>query len=78
MAYHFIVDGRWITNDVEPTEVDHGCIIDVYTARTSTHGSTVARAFQCADFISFRIRRGARARHRQASDKGPSMWFVIP
>ena len=31
MAYKFIVDGHWITNDVEPTEVYPGFIIDVYT-----------------------------------------------
>ena len=32
MAYKFIVDGRWMTNDAEPTEVDHGFINNVYTA----------------------------------------------
>ena len=31
MAYNFIVNGRWTTNNVEPTEVDPGFIIDVYT-----------------------------------------------
>ena len=30
-AYKFIVDG-WMTNDVEPTEVCPGFIIDVYNA----------------------------------------------
>ena len=29
-TYKFIVDGRWMTKDVEPTEVDPGFIIDVY------------------------------------------------
>ena len=32
MAYKFTVDGRWMTNDVEPTEADPSFIIDVYTA----------------------------------------------
>jgi hypothetical protein len=34
MAYKFIVDGRWMTNDAEPIDVDHGFIIDMYTATT--------------------------------------------
>jgi hypothetical protein len=34
MAYKFIVDSRWMTNDLEPTEVDPGFIIDVYTRTT--------------------------------------------
>jgi hypothetical protein len=32
IAYKFIVDGRWMTNDAEPTEVDHGFVNNVYTA----------------------------------------------
>ena len=32
MAYKFIVDGRWMTNNAEPTEVDHGFINNIYTA----------------------------------------------
>ena len=32
IAYKFIVDGRWLTNDTEPTEVDHGFVNNVYTA----------------------------------------------
>jgi len=32
IAYKFIVDGRWLTNDNEPTEVDHGFVNNVYTA----------------------------------------------
>jgi hypothetical protein len=32
IAYKFIVDGRWMTNDNEPTEVDHGFVNNVYTA----------------------------------------------
>lgn len=32
IAYKFIVDGRWMTNDKEPTEVDHGFVNNVYTA----------------------------------------------
>ena len=32
MAYKFIVNGRWMTNDVEPTEVDPSFIVYVYTA----------------------------------------------
>jgi hypothetical protein len=32
MAYNFNVDGSWMTNDIEPTEVDPDFIIDVYTA----------------------------------------------
>jgi hypothetical protein len=32
IAYKFIVDGRWMTNDAEPTEIDHGFINNVYTA----------------------------------------------
>ncbi len=32
IAYKFIVDGRWMTNDTEPTEVDHGFVNNVYTA----------------------------------------------
>lgn len=32
MAYKFIVDGRWMTNDAEPKEIDHGFINNVYTA----------------------------------------------
>ena len=32
MAYKFIVDGRWMTNDAEPKEVDHGFINNVYIA----------------------------------------------
>ncbi|KAI0291941.1 hypothetical protein B0F90DRAFT_306206 [Multifurca ochricompacta] len=31
-AYKFIVDGRWMTNDAEPTEIDHGFVNNVYTA----------------------------------------------
>ena len=31
MAYQCIVWGRWMTNDAEPTEVDHGSINNVYT-----------------------------------------------
>ncbi|KAI0278555.1 hypothetical protein BGY98DRAFT_879514, partial [Russula aff. rugulosa BPL654] len=32
IAYKFIVDGRWMTNDTEPTEIDHGFVNNVYTA----------------------------------------------
>ena len=32
IAYKFIVDGRWMTNDNEPTEIDHGFVNNVYTA----------------------------------------------
>jgi hypothetical protein len=32
IAYKFIVDGRWMTNDSEPTEIDHGYVNNVYTA----------------------------------------------
>jgi Glycogen recognition site of AMP-activated protein kinase len=32
IAYKFIVDGRWMTNDGEPTEIDHGFVNNVYTA----------------------------------------------
>jgi hypothetical protein len=32
ITYEFIVDGRWMTNDAEPTEVHHGFISNVYTA----------------------------------------------
>jgi hypothetical protein len=32
IAYKFIVDGRWMTNDREPTEIDHGFVNNVYTA----------------------------------------------
>jgi len=32
IAYKFIVDGRWVTNDTEPTEIDHGFVNNVYTA----------------------------------------------
>jgi hypothetical protein len=32
MAFKFIVDGRWETNDVKPTKVDPSFIIDAYTA----------------------------------------------
>jgi hypothetical protein len=32
IAYKFIVDGRWMTNDAEPTEIDHGYVNNVYTA----------------------------------------------
>jgi len=32
IAYKFIVDGRWMTNNAEPTEVDHGYVNNVYTA----------------------------------------------
>jgi hypothetical protein len=32
IAYKFIVDGRWVTNDAEPTETDHGFVNNVYTA----------------------------------------------
>jgi hypothetical protein len=32
IAYKFIVDGRWMTNDAEPTEIDHGFVNNVYTA----------------------------------------------
>ena len=34
MAYKFIVDGRCVANDVEPTEFDASSIIDLYTAPT--------------------------------------------
>jgi hypothetical protein len=30
--YKFIVDGRWMTNDTEPTGIDHGFVNNVYTA----------------------------------------------
>ncbi|KAI9452936.1 hypothetical protein F5148DRAFT_1234721 [Russula earlei] len=32
IAYKFIVDGRWMTNDTEPTEIDHGFVNNVYSA----------------------------------------------
>ena len=32
IAYKFIVDGRWVTNDAEPTEIDNGFVNNVYTA----------------------------------------------
>jgi Glycogen recognition site of AMP-activated protein kinase len=32
IAYKFIVDGRWMTNDTEPTEIDGSFINNVYTA----------------------------------------------
>jgi hypothetical protein len=32
MAYQFIVEYRWMANNVEPTKFDPGFIIDVYTA----------------------------------------------
>jgi hypothetical protein len=32
IAYKFIVDGRWMTNGTEPTEIDHGFVNNVYTA----------------------------------------------
>jgi len=32
IAYKFIVDGRWMTNNTEPTEIDHGYVNNVYTA----------------------------------------------
>jgi len=32
IMYKFIVDGRWMTNDAEPTEIDHGFVNNVYTA----------------------------------------------
>jgi hypothetical protein len=32
IAYKFIVDGRWMTNDTEPTEMDGSFINNVYTA----------------------------------------------
>jgi hypothetical protein len=32
MEYKFIADGRWMTNDAEPIEIDHGFINNVYTA----------------------------------------------
>ena len=35
IAYKFIVDGRWMTNDREPTEIDHGFVNNVYTAPPS-------------------------------------------
>jgi hypothetical protein len=41
MAYKFIVDGRWMTNDAEPTEVDHGFINNVYTAPPAPPKPTV-------------------------------------
>jgi hypothetical protein len=41
MAYKFIVDDRWMTNDAKPAGVDHG---NVYTSVTQ------ARAFHCVAF----------------------------
>ena len=32
IAYKFIVDGRWMSNNTEPTEIDHGYVNNVYTA----------------------------------------------
>ena len=32
IAYKFIVDCRWMTNDAEPTEADHGFVSNIYTA----------------------------------------------
>jgi Glycogen recognition site of AMP-activated protein kinase len=32
IMYKFIVDGRWMTNDTQPTEIDHGFVNNVYTA----------------------------------------------
>jgi len=32
IAYKFVVDGRWMTNDTQPTETDHGFVNNVYTA----------------------------------------------
>ena len=31
IAYKFIVDGRWMTNDAKPSKADRGFIIDLYT-----------------------------------------------
>ena len=41
MAYKFIVDGRWMTNNAEPTEVDHGFINNIYTAPPKPPAPTV-------------------------------------
>ena len=32
VQYKFIVDGRWMTNDAEPTMIDHGFVNNVYTS----------------------------------------------
>jgi hypothetical protein len=41
MAYKFIVDGRWMTDDAKPTEVDHGFINNIYTAPPAPPKPTV-------------------------------------
>ena len=45
MADNFIVDDRQMSNDTEHTEVNHGLIIDVYAARTSTHARSISQSF---------------------------------
>ena len=44
-ADNFIVDDRQMSNDTEPTKVNHGLIIDVYAARTSTHARSISLSF---------------------------------
>ena len=45
MADNFIVNDRQLSNDTKPTEVNHGLIIDVYAARTSTHACSISLSF---------------------------------
>lgn len=41
ICYKFIVDGRWVTNDAEPTESEGGFVNNVYTAPSKPAPPTI-------------------------------------